>query len=54
MTFDSLTETEAIFTITYIEAVSSEDVQVYFADGSSEESVIYSISVVPSLLTVSP
>ena len=54
MTFDSLTETEAIFTITYIEAVSSEDVQVYFADGSSEESAIYSISVVPSLLTVSP
>jgi hypothetical protein len=54
MTLDSLTETEATFTITYIEGIESNDVQIYFADGSSEESASYSISVVPSLLTVSP
>jgi hypothetical protein len=54
MTFDSLTDTEAIFTITYIEGISSSNVQVYFADGNSEETSAYTVSVVPTFLTVLP
>jgi hypothetical protein len=54
MTFDSLTETEAIFTVTYIEGIESSDVQVYFVDGNSEETSAYTATIVPSFLAVSP